>query len=236
MAYESPRFMLPIRLGMLNAKGPQDLVIYLLSRQGRVETSNYRTVKMPADMDVPIFVKGEFARFYRALFDTAWTRHGRSAVFLEYFWDMSWCDPCASEPLSPEELRQAGVFWLEPDGGQAGKRQMNPQAANVLLTRLHVRYDAAGFPEDLVFTETRDRQNFQGRYVLRHPFSGELTCPAGKQYIADLKRRRDVEATTLANLTGWPIEEIRTKQGPIGASYKEPAPTPAEEWWRKIWK
>jgi hypothetical protein len=31
-------------------------------------------------------------------------------MFTEYFWDMSWCDPCAGNPLSPEELRQLGVF------------------------------------------------------------------------------------------------------------------------------
>jgi hypothetical protein len=41
-----------------------------------------------------------------------------------------------------------------------------PQRQQVFLTRLHVRYDNAHFPEDLVFQETGDRVNFQGRYVL----------------------------------------------------------------------
>jgi hypothetical protein len=36
--YESAKFMLPLRLGTVNAKGPQDLIIYALSRNGRVET------------------------------------------------------------------------------------------------------------------------------------------------------------------------------------------------------
>ena len=45
---------------------------------------------------------------------------------------------------------------------------------DVFLTRLHVRYDAAHFPEDLVFQETADRTNFQGRYVLRHEWKGEV--------------------------------------------------------------
>ena len=66
MAYESKKFMLPIRLGMANAQGPQDLVIYALTRQGRVESSNYRTVKVPSDMDVPVYIKGEFSQFYPA--------------------------------------------------------------------------------------------------------------------------------------------------------------------------
>ncbi len=47
VAYESPKFMLPIRLGMVNADGPQELFVYALTRKGRVETTNYRTVKLP---------------------------------------------------------------------------------------------------------------------------------------------------------------------------------------------
>src|SRR6202011_1055289 len=68
VAFESPKFMLPIRLGTVNANGPQELFVYALTRKGRVETTNYRTVKLPSDLDVPLFVKAEFADFYRALF------------------------------------------------------------------------------------------------------------------------------------------------------------------------
>ncbi len=34
MAFESKRFTLPIRLGMVNAKGDQDLLVYILSPKG----------------------------------------------------------------------------------------------------------------------------------------------------------------------------------------------------------
>ena len=37
--------MLPIRLGMVNADGAQELFVYALTRKGRVETTNYRTVR-----------------------------------------------------------------------------------------------------------------------------------------------------------------------------------------------
>ncbi|HEY8022542.1 MAG TPA: DUF2330 domain-containing protein, partial [Thermoanaerobaculia bacterium] len=40
VAYESPKFMLPIRLGMVNSKGQQELFVYALTRKGRVETTN----------------------------------------------------------------------------------------------------------------------------------------------------------------------------------------------------
>src|SRR5436309_8213954 len=132
VAYESPRFMLPIRLGMVNADGAQELFVYALTRHGRVETTNYRTVKIPSDLDVPEYVKDAFPDFYRALFDHAAKAHGLEAGFTEYAWDLSWCDPCAADPLSSQELRKLGVFWLEdPPAGPGG-----PSAAAVFLTRL----------------------------------------------------------------------------------------------------
>ena len=158
-AFESERFMLPVRLGMLNANGPQDLVLYVLTAGGRVETTNYRTVKIPANMDLPVYVRGEFARTYKQLFTTQAAREDYRAIFTEYFWDMSWCDPCAGNPLSPEELRQVGVFWVGEGPSRGGGQP-------VMLTRLHLRYTRDSLPEDLVFQETQDRANFQARYVL----------------------------------------------------------------------
>src|SRR5215471_11220762 len=119
-AFESERFMLPVRLGMLNARGPQDLVIYALTRNGRVETTNYRTVKLPADVEFPPYVRDEFAGVYKALFASQAKREDYRVVWTEYFWDMGWCDPCAADPLTPDELRGAGVFWLDGDAPPIG--------------------------------------------------------------------------------------------------------------------
>ncbi|MFO1435782.1 MAG: DUF2330 domain-containing protein [Gammaproteobacteria bacterium] len=152
VAYESSKFMLPIRLGTLNADGPQDLVIFTLTRNGRVETTNYRTVKLPTGMDIPIYVKDEFGDFYKAMFDEQVKRENMSAVFLEYAWDMNWCDPCAADPLSDDELQSLGVFWKVQDLAEEGlfskdpkKTITLPQAKNVFVTRLHVRYNAEKF-------------------------------------------------------------------------------------------
>jgi len=57
VAYESPKFMLPVRLGTVNAAGPQELFVYALTRKGRVEATNYRTIKLPSDVDVPLYVR-----------------------------------------------------------------------------------------------------------------------------------------------------------------------------------
>ena len=224
MAYDSPRFMLPIRLGMVNADGEQELLVYALTRGGRIETANYRNVKLPSDMDVPLYVEKEFGRFYSAMFAHQVERENMAVVFTEYAWDMSWCDPCASQPLANDELQKLGVFWLD-DPRNSGPR--------VFLTRLHARYDRTHFPEDLVFQQTADTQNFQGRYVLRHPWTGDLSCPEGANYKRELNERRAREAKALADLTGWDTGAIRARMaanGEPGVALVEP------KWWEKLWK
>jgi len=227
IAYESPRFMLPIRLGMANADGPQDLIIYAMTRNGRVESSNYQTVKMPSDAEVPEFVQKDFGEFYKAAFARTWKQHGQRAVVTEYVWNMGWCDPCAAPPLETAELRELGVFWL--DAPDAPVRLRRAAGVPLTLTRLHVRYDAEHFPEDLMFQETGDQQNFQGRYVLNHPFRGEMKCDAREQYLTSVRERRRREATTLASLTGWSADRIRERMGPD-------APPQPEPWWKTLWK
>jgi len=204
--YESKKFMLPLRLGTVNANGPQDLIVLALTRKGRVETTNYRTVKLPTGMDVPLYVKDEFGKFYTAMFDRAVEREDRRAVFLEYAWDLGSCDPCSAEPLAPAELQALGAGWA--GRGNAG-----------FVTRLHVRYDAAHFPEDLSFIETRDRGSFQGRYVLRHPWRGDAKCSAGDQYWASLPARFSREADTLADLTGWSPDRINVQMRQTGEPF-----------------
>ena len=232
VAYESNKFMLPIRLGTLNAKGKQELYVYALTRTGRVETTNYRTVKLPTNTELPEFVQGEFPEFYRAMFDKQTRAENERGVFLEYAWDMAWCDPCAADPLSAKELRQLGVFWIGGNNSRAGKIAPPPAAAqNVFVTRLHVRYDREHFPEDLVFQETGDRQNYQGRYVIRHPWKGETSCDA-TQYQASVRDRQEREAQQLANLTGWNIDDIRAKITFAGG--ERPLPR-KEPWWKRIW-
>jgi hypothetical protein len=241
MAYESSRFMLPIRLGMVNANAAQDLLVYMLSPKGQVEVANYRTVKVPSGDEIPVFVKNEFGDFYKSMFKTAYDREDRKVAFMEYAWDMSSCDPCSANPLSPDELRQAGVFWLDsgaPTGITVPFRQRrpiirNPQFENsgVFITRLHIRYTRDRFPEDLIFKSTSNREQFQGRYVMRHAFKGEASCEAGKEYKRSLAKRYEQEAKTLANLTGWNIQDIRRKIGVIPT-----ATSPSPPFWRNIWR
>jgi hypothetical protein len=239
-AFESPRFMLPIRLGMINAQGPQDLIIYLLTPNGRVETTNYRTVNLPTGMDLPAYIRDDFGEFYKAMFGEQVSRNDMAAVFSEYVWNLgTFCDPCSAPPLSADELRQLGVYWVNPEARQGG---LYPGGAHgpyegegpgqVIFTRLHVRYSAATFPEDLMFQETQDSENFQVRYVLRHPWAGSPgSCPAAQAYFDALRQRRQTEALALADLTGWKIDEIFRKEGIDPAGVAKPA-----QWWQELWR
>ena len=238
VAYETPKFMLPIRLGTVNANGPQEMFVFMLTEKGRVETTNYRTQKVPSDMDVPLFTKNEFGAFYKAMFDTEVKKDGMRAVYTEYAWNMGWCDPCAADPIPNDKLLELGAFWLG-DGApspQPGIRQMRPQ--QVFITRLHVRYDAQHFPEDLMFQETPDTANFQGRYVLRHPYTGEAKCTAGEVYRKSLPERFGKEAATLASLTGWDIATIREKMAKNGQSIEKQRTeiTITKPWYEQMWK
>ncbi len=211
--FNSPKFMLPIRLGMANADGDQDLIVYAFTRKGRVECTNYRNVNIPTGNNVPLFVQKNFGSFYGNLFAHQWNNEDKSVAFLEYAWDVSpqnfyHCDPCIATAPSEQDLIQSGVWWLagkdwndysdvdndktEPDNGNK----------NVHFTRLHFRYNRKSFAQDLMFQVTPNTETFQARYVITHPATGNFTCDAGKKYLQDLKQKRKKELMELTALTG----------------------------------
>ncbi len=202
--FNSPRFMLPIRLGMANAEDFQDLIVYAFSKTGRIETTNYRTVQSPTDMDVPTFVRDRFSEFHAAVWEKTWSAQ-KNAVFLEYAWDLGSdnflkCDPCAGDPPLMADLRKAGIPWLKEKAadGMGGSDYEGP----LYMTRLHLRYDRASFPQDLVFQETPNRENFQIRYVMKIPVK-DGNCGSIGGYYKEVYERRAKEMGNLASLTGW---------------------------------
>ena len=202
--------MLPIRLGMANSDGDQDMVIYAFTRQGRIETTNYRTVALPTGENIPLFVKKNFADFYTNLFMHQWKTEDERIAFLEYAWDVSpanymKCDPCTSNPPDYNDLKTAGVWWL----GNNDEDYINGRepGGKVYFTRLHVRYNRSAFPQDLSFQVTPNTENFQARYIVTHPATGNFTCEEGKKYLRDLKERRRKELAMLESLTGKDVSD-----------------------------
>ena len=53
-----------------------------------------------------------FNDFHRDMFDQKVKKADMRAVFTEYAWDLKRYDPCAADPLNPEELQSLGVLRL----------------------------------------------------------------------------------------------------------------------------
>lgn len=210
ISFNSPKFMLPIRLGMANSHGEQDMIVYAFSPAGRIETINYQTKKIPSNLEIPLFVQHHFDNFYSSLFKKEHNKQYKNSVFLEYSWDVTpnfgiKCDPCVGDPPMTRELAQAGVKWLNGVNNQGQRMQ---SSSGVYFTRLHVRYAYDYFPQDLVFQETSNRENFQARYVIHHPATGDLSCAEGQNYLNELKTRKRNELSNLAKLTGWKTNQF----------------------------
>ena len=94
-SYTSEEFSLPVRLGLLNANGPQDLLIHIISDEGRFESSNYRTGIIPTNLIVDKKVEKGFASFYESLFSHV-LKSQESQLITEFVGKVFWqkCDPC----------------------------------------------------------------------------------------------------------------------------------------------
>jgi hypothetical protein len=118
--------------------------------------------------------------------------------------------------MTNDELNKLGAAWTDSGDSVANQSFIRGNGSNAFVTRLHVRYDAKSFPEDLNFVETKDRENFQGRYILQYPSTAAATCPAGVQYRASLPARFQKEADTLVALTGWSQADIAARMAASG--------------------
>jgi Na+-translocating ferredoxin:NAD+ oxidoreductase RnfD subunit len=233
ISFTSPKFMLPIRLGMANADGDQDMIVYAFTKKGRIESTNYRTYSIPTSKNIPLFVKNNFGNFYANLFQHQWSKEGKAIAVLEYAWDVSpknfvKCDPCVATAPAEQDLVQAGVWWLNRDWSDYSDvdNEEEDYSGNVYFTRLHVRYNRDKFPQDLMFQVTPNTENYQARYIITHPATGDLSCEEGKKYLKQLKQRRSDEMDMLAYLTGkgysdWDVvmNDEEEKRLPVEASY-----------------
>jgi len=187
--YDSEEFALPIRLGMANSSGKQDLIVNIISADKRFEMANYKNVFIPTNFDVKPQVKARFAEFYAALFDKT-IEAAPGAVVTEYAWTAVpnyHCDPCTDADISNPDLMTLGGDVV---GGQIAR-------GSFVLTRLHARYGKADMKDDLRFRvakpvtggreqwskqgieygATPSPQNyFQARYAIRHAWTGPIRC------------------------------------------------------------
>jgi len=109
--YDSDTFSLPVRLGLVNANGKQDLIVHILAKNTRYELANYKNVTIPTNIDVDENARSQFGSFYAALFDRT-LEENPGAVVTEYSWDASTCDPCPGPTLFPNDFATLGADVL----------------------------------------------------------------------------------------------------------------------------
>jgi hypothetical protein len=158
-SYTSPDFSLPIRLGLLNSAGQQDLIVNIFSPEGRYEVANYPNVAIPTNKLVSQDTREAFGAFYEKLFAQT-VAQNPGAVVTEYAW--SWgpdqnakCDPCPPPPpqatagdLSEQDLSALGNDIV------AGELDVDEPWYGWTFTRMHARYGKTGVDNDLVFSLT----------------------------------------------------------------------------------
>jgi len=207
--YDAEQFVLPIRLGLANSGGTQDLIVSILAPGQRYEVANHPNVTIPTNLEVADSVRDRFGAFYASLYDRTLERNP-GAVVTEYAWQATSCDPCPGPVISAAQLMTLGGDVLEgaqiatpappPSGGRPSPRmrRVQPQwGMDFVLTRLHARY-GKDLKDDLVFkaaapivggreflanggkleegAQPSGANNFQGRYIIRHRWTGAIAC------------------------------------------------------------
>ena len=187
--YDADDFALPVRLGLINSAGQQDLVAIILAKGKRYEVANYDNISIPTNINVADAARGQFGAFYAALFDRVVSRNPR-AVVTEYSWDAASCDPCPIPPLEAPDLATLGADVI-PSASEGG-------SDNFVVTRLHARYGKDTLGDDLHFrpatpiaggreymgsdghleqgARADSTNSFQARYVIRHRWTGAVAC------------------------------------------------------------
>jgi len=188
--FDANELRLPVRLGLLNAGGKQDLIVYVIHPESRFEVANYANSFIPTNLEVADGVRNNFPAFFAELFDATVEKMGRKVVVTEYSWQTTGCDPCPTPPLSTDDLATLGLDILEgigvaapgpepalPGTTKPGVHAHERQRAQApppyygtppswVLTRLHARYSKETLSEDLIFREAKPvmggRANWNG--------------------------------------------------------------------------
>jgi hypothetical protein len=127
--YASGAFQIPIRIGTLNSKTEQDLIIYALNpySSGSTAISNYDEFSIE-DECMWDSEGEEFGTYYSEQFSEGYEAQGDAGWTLEYAWGGGGCDPCPGNPPNSTDLISLGI---DEDYIHNGV---------YFFTRIHMRY------------------------------------------------------------------------------------------------
>ncbi|MBL8910746.1 MAG: DUF2330 domain-containing protein [Archangium sp.] len=191
-SYDSEQFSLPVRLGLVNSSGTQDLIVHIIAKD-RYELANMKNVFVPTNFDVRTRTQPQFGGFYKELLDRTFKKNPNAAV-TEFAWQGALpppteyvssgiygvtCDPCPPpHPVDNPLGRYLGVNLLpkiKTDEGIAAFAQaatitrlhlrLNPQNTEDLVFKV-ARPVHGGIPEAKTVTTEVKTNRFQGRYIM----------------------------------------------------------------------
>lgn len=187
--YDSERFVLPLRIGTVNAIGVQDLVIHTIAVGRRYEAANYPAQLMPTSVLLRREASERVGPVHAALLDAVLSRTP-GAVVGEY----------AGRAEGPWQTGELAALGADAAPGLASVRGLGEA---LVITRLHTRLGADEMTQDLEFKGARpivggsdahpkvepapvldpamDGVNdFATRMLVRHPFAGSVSCESPK--------------------------------------------------------
>ncbi len=126
--YDTQDLALPVRLGLINSSGTQDLIVNVLAKGQRFEPANYPSVTIPTNLDVAEGGREHFGRFYTALFDRTVEKNPK-AIVTEYAWDASTCDPCPGPALTSSDLITLGADVVNDSEAKLSNVKVDLQSA-----------------------------------------------------------------------------------------------------------
>lgn len=153
LAYDSPVYGLPIRLGTLNSPGSQDLVVYALNsgRDGAVGISNYEQLTIEDECLFQATDSEDFPAFYARQVDQAFA--GGAGWIQEYAWGSGGCDPCPPTMPDPTDFVSLGMAFDDTS------------YADLFVTRLRMRYTPEQATQDLTLYNTNLGSPEQLRWI-----------------------------------------------------------------------
>ncbi len=149
---------LPTRFGLPSAAPQQELHIFTLVPEKRMQVKNYKTKATPTNLSVVreyvepggrnVNLKERMGELYAALHDR-FLEKNPGTFLLEYAWNTSECGkPCPTEPLLPHELLSLGGDVFESELPEEVRNPEPPEATEEEKAKLEAALEAAKTPAE----------------------------------------------------------------------------------------
>src|SRR5207302_5758421 len=160
--YDSESFTLPVRLGLMNSSGTQDLIVTVIAKS-RYALANSPNVLMPSNVRLSERAQPQFGAIYAELVARTFKKNPGAAI-TEFAWEGALpppqvttqqgvygvtCDPCP--PPHPVDDPLAKYLGADVLPGLKSDQDIAAFAHSATFTRLHLRYTKESLSDDLVF-------------------------------------------------------------------------------------